>query len=174
MLIKTDFRRCAPPIGHLKPYMILCPCPDIGRDLTIRVNFLSHCYTEHFDPDQHDRTEIIIRDAGGPRVFCPIRHGLSLRLPGIVARLPDARVYQTAERRNYVYAVPLETEDGLYEMYFMLQRVERRQGTDLRLTVESAYPVNAPTPRPRRPNSIRFVVLARKVFLRQPVRFAPR
>lgn len=154
--------------------MIACPCDGMDRDLAVAVSFSNHCYTEGFDPTRHDNAQIIVRDGGGPRVFCPVRHGLSLRLPAIVDRFPDEKVYQTSSRRNYVFAVPLEIERQIYEVYFMLQRAETASMVDLRLTIESAYPVDAPTPRPKRPNAIRFKVLARKVLRRERIHFAPR
>jgi hypothetical protein len=83
----------------------------------------------------------------------------SPRLPQIITRLPGERVHQAAQRRNYVYAVPLDIERQDYEVFFMLQRAEKVPGIDLRLTVESAYPVDTPIPRPKRPNAIRFRVL---------------
>ena len=153
---------------------IACPCADIGRDLAVSVAFSNHCYTEGFDAERHGPEQIIARDAGGPRVFCPIRHGLSIRLPDIVTRLPDEKVYQTTQRRNYVYAAPLDIEGQVYDVFFMLQRAEKVPDIDLRMTIESAYPVDVPIPRPKRPNAIRFKVLAYKVLRREQVRFAPR
>jgi hypothetical protein len=105
---------------------------------------------------------------------CPIRHGLSIGLPEIVCALSDKKVFQTAEQRNYVYAVAIETPNHTYEVFFMLQRAERTPELDLRLTVESAYPVVSPTPLPKRPRAIRFTILAYKTFARQPVIFAAR
>ncbi len=67
----------------------------------------------------------------------------------------------------------MSANKGIYEIYFMLQRASGGS-TDLRLTVESAYPVVAASPVPKRPNKIRFAVLALKVFRREPVRFAVR
>lgn len=162
------------PIGHLAPMTIACPCEDIGRDLAILVSFSNHCYTEGFDGGRHDPGLIIVRDGGGPRVFCPIRHELSSRLPGIIRNFPTQKVYQTAQQRNYVYSAPLDIDGKIYEVFFMLQRAERLPGVDIRMTIESAYPADAPNPRPNRPNAIRFKVLAHKIVRRQPVRFAPR
>jgi hypothetical protein len=68
----------------------------------------------------------------------------------------------------------LSAGDQTYDIFFMLQRMARADGADLRLTVESAYPKGRPLVLPKRPNDIRFGVLAHKVFMRQPVRFAPR
>jgi hypothetical protein len=161
-------------IDHLAPASISCPCTDIGRDLVIGVAFANHCYTESFDGSRHDIEQIIVRDTSGPRVFCPIRHGLSLRLPEVVRQLPNAKVYQTTQQRNYVYAVPLEIEGHEYLVFLTLHRAKSEPGTDLWMTIESAYSAENPIPRPKRPNSIRFRVLAYKVLRRQPVRFAAR
>jgi hypothetical protein len=150
---------------------VACPCPDLDRDLTIRVVFSTHCYTERFDSDLHDIEQIICREHGRiPRVFCPIRHGLSFRLPEIVTRLPREKVYQTTQQRNYVYSVPLDIDGQAYEVFFSL-RVEKGS---LRMMIESAYPVEAPSPRPKRPNSIRFRILAYKTLCGEQVRFAAR
>ncbi len=160
--------------SHLAPGTIACPCDDIGRDLTIRVSYSNHCYTEGFDPARHDEGQIIVQEHGRSRVFCPIRHSLSFRLPGIVTGLPGQKVHQTTQQRNYVYAAPLDIEGQVYEVYFMVQRAETVPGVDLRMTIESAYPVGTPNLRRKRPSTIRFKILASKVFRREQVRFAPR
>ena len=67
--------------------------------------------------------------------------------------LPQGKVHQTSVGRNYVYATSIESGRRIYEVYFMLQW-EAQRGLDLRLTVESAYPVEVATTRPRRPNAI--------------------
>lgn len=163
------------PIGHLAPKMVACPCAQIGRDLAIKVIFANHCYTVAFSATEHSADQIILYNSPGrPRVFCPIRYGLSHRLPDLIEKLPSQKVHQTTQTRNYVYVVPLKVKDQVYEIYFMLQRAQAEDKADLRLTVESAYPVEAPPALPKRPASIRFIVLAHKVLTNQPVRFAPR
>ena len=98
-------------IGHLAPMEFNCPCPDLQRDLVIAVAFSNHCYSKSFDEAVHSAEDVIVYGAGSrARVFCPIRYELSIRLPAIVASLPEQKVYQTAEQRNYVFAVPLEIE----------------------------------------------------------------
>jgi hypothetical protein len=161
-------------ITHLAPTTITCPCEAIARDLLIRVIFTHHCYTEKYDPTVHAPQQILFTDAPDDhRVFCPVRHGLSHKLPVLVADLPKRRVHQTAQVRNYVYVVPLEIENQWYEIYFMLQRAAAEDEADLRLTIESAYP-NGGTNIRKRPRAIRFIVLAHKVLTKQPVHFAPR
>ena len=159
-------------IAHLAPMTLACPCPQIKRDLVIEVDFRNHCYTEKFDPGKHEQEQIILYDAPGrPRVFCPIRHGLSVRLPEIVSQLPNSQVFQTTQRRNYVFVTTLNISNQHYEIYFMIQRAESVHGIDLRLTVESAYPVITPSPMPKRPRKIWFGILALKVLKRQQIKF---
>jgi hypothetical protein len=161
---------------HLIPFRFNCPCPDINRDLSIRAHFANHhCYTRRYDPTIHTPEEIIVTEAKDRhRVFCPERYELSRRLPKLIPELPDKRVNQTSQSRNYVYVVPLEILGNPYEIYFMLQRAAPDDAADLRLTVESAYRSDGPPNLRKRPNAIRFVVLAHKVLTNQAVRFAPR
>jgi len=163
------------PLGHMTQRMeILCPCEQLERDLKIRVTFQNHCYTQKYDPNVHKSTDICLTEGKDRhRVFCPIRYALSHKLPSIVKELPSKKVLQTSQARNYVYAVRLELENKDYEIYFMLQLAQPEDEADLRLTVESAYPNGSHNFR-KRPNQIRFAVLAHKVLTRQTVRFAPR
>lgn len=56
----------------------------------------------------------------------------------------------------------------------MLQRAAKNAEADLRLTIESAYLAERGTNFNRRPNSIRFMILAHKILANQPIKFAPR
>jgi hypothetical protein len=134
-----------------------------------------HCYTRKYDPAIDDPDDIIVTEAKDRRrVFCPVRYELSLYLPKVLPELPNSRVHQTLQSRNDVYVVPLEIGENSYEIYFMLQRAAPDDTADLRLTVESAYRSDGPLNLRKRPNRIRFAVLAHKVLTNQPVRFAPR
>ena len=162
-------------VAHLAPRPITCPCTGLNRDLNIKVIFANHCYTEKFDESIHSKEEILLYDAPDrPRVFCPIRHKLSLQLPDIVAGLPTKKVHQTAQQRNYVYFASIEVTNQIYEVYFMLQRAQSDDEADLRLTVESAYADDGAPALLKRPNAIRFHVLAQKVLTNQRIKFAPR
>ncbi|OPY96833.1 hypothetical protein A5906_00485 [Bradyrhizobium sacchari] len=154
---------------------ITCPCELIGRDLLIEVDFANHCYTEKFVEGVHTIEQILLTEAEDRhRVFCPVRYGLSKQLPDLIKELPKCRVHQTSQSRNYVFVVPLKLQGKPYEIYFMLQRSAGGTAFDLRLTVESAYIDDDGSNVRRRPNKIRFVVLAHKVLTNQPVKFAPR
>lgn len=165
------------PVDHLHTGTVsfVCPCEELGRDIIVRVHFTHHCYTKAYDPREHAADQIVCYDAPQrPRVFCPVRYKLSLDLPAIVKTLATRRVHQTTVQRNYVFIVPLNVNNLLYEIYFMLQRALSDDKADLRLTVESAYPVAVTTPVPKRPNAIRFRVLAYKTLRNERIRFAPR
>jgi hypothetical protein len=162
-------------IAHLAPRFLLCASSALSRDIQIKAIFQNHCYTEKFDEAKHTRDEILCYDAPDrPRCFCPTRYELSRNLPALIDDLPTKRIHQTAQVRNYVYVASLNITNQVYEIYFMLQRAAPDDEADLRLTVESAYPKIIPTVLPNRPRAIRFRVLAQKVLLNQPVRFAPR
>lgn len=162
-------------IDHLAPMTIICPCAEAGRDLLIDVDFANHCYTKKFVEGFHAVEQILLTEARDRhRVFCPIRYALSKQLPGLIAELPKSRVHQTSQSRNYVYVVALKIEEKPYEIYFMLQRSARGAASDLRLTIESAYIDDEGSNVRKRPNRIRFMVLAHKVLTNQPVKFAPR
>jgi hypothetical protein len=163
-------------LDHLTSFTFDCPCPDIKRDLSIRVQFANHhCYTTKYDPKVHTPEQIIITEAKDRyRVFCPDRYKLSHQLPKLIGELPTKRVHQTSRSRNYVYVVPIEVGGSLYEIYFMLQRAAPADAADLRLTVESAYRNDGPLSLRKRPNAIRFAVLVHKVLTNQRVHFAAR
>jgi hypothetical protein len=162
-------------LDHLASFTLKCPCADIGRDLLIRVRFSSHCYTKGYDPEVHKPHEVVVREGKDRhRVFCPDRYQLSHSLRGRIEELPTKKVHQTSQSRNYVYIVPLEIGGNPYEIYFMLQRTVSGGGSDLRLSIESAYVPHGKLNARKRPNSIRFPVLAYKVLNNQPIRFAAR
>lgn len=163
------------PIDHLEQMTITCPCEVLDRKLVIEVSFANHCYTEKYVEGAHEVEQIILTEAEDRhRIFCPIRYELSKQLPELIKELPSKRVHQTSQQRNYVYVVPLEVQGRPYEIYLMLQRASSDSNADLRLTIESAYLNQGASNTRRRPNSIRFIILAQKVFFKQTVRFAPR
>ncbi len=106
------------------------------------------------------------------RIFCEQRYELSPNLAPIVKSFPEARVFQTWERRSYVYLAKVELgeEGGIYHVFFGLKR--RKAPGGVNLSIESAYrkdPSNY-TP-PKRPNSVRFGLLVEKVFAGHPLNF---
>jgi IS30 family transposase len=148
---------------------------DRGTEMTCHVRFSNHCFTEEFDPACHGQT-LLVMDHKRARAFDRRRYELSRNLPAMVAALPAATVHQTPERRNYLYYVTLAEPtdpDGLYQMFFTLRKAGRAGPQHLELFVESAYAA-AGTVRLKRPNAIRFAVLAWKIHKGEAIRFAPR
>ena len=159
-------------LSHLEPFTLTCATGARDEALQINVRFSNHCFTEEFDESRH-AGDLVVMDHKRKRAFDRFRYDLSKNLPDAIQLLPEVRVHQTFEQRNYVYAASITGLEGrIYEVYFTLRKAGG--GVDLHLFVESAYAVEYASPRANRPNAIRFKVLAGKVFKGQRVRFAPR
>jgi hypothetical protein len=137
------------PLQHLDPHIVPCPTtdPQLPNPLLINVRYSDHCFSEKFDPATHT-PDLLLPWSGAntrdPRAFDQVRHALSLALPGLIGKLPAARVNFTAEPRNYVYAAVLPYPDAKsghvpYGVFFQLKRVDGAGGVHLDLTVVSAY-----------------------------------
>lgn len=161
---------------HLEPFILRCPVPvGPGNPLHLQINvrFSCHCFSEAFDPARHD-PGVIVMDHKTPRAFDLRRYELSRFLPGLVGAFPERKVHQTYERRNYCYFQALAECDGqIYEVFFNIRRAAAGESHHLNLFVESAYPSEV-LHAAKRPNAIRFSILALKVFKNEPVRFAVR
>jgi hypothetical protein len=159
-------------LSHLEPFILACPTTVRESALRINVRFSNHCFSEEFREEVHAEG-LVVMDRKRKRAFDRVRYNLSRNLPQLIRQLPGAKVHQTFEQRNYVYAASVvDLEGHVYEVYFTLRRADG--GVDLHLFVESAYAVEQAAPRSKRPNAIRFKVLAAKIFKGEKVRFAPR
>ena len=155
--------------GHLNPFFFSCVCERIGRALSIEARFSNHVFTVGFDASVHQKSQIVIRDSSGARVFDQERYEMSLRLPELVRTLPNCKVTQNPVERNYVYAAVFP-EAGFYHAFFTMHKAEKPSG-DLKLHVESAYSKATPVPNYNPPRRIRFDALATKTYHKEPVRF---
>ena len=155
-------------LSHLEPFEISVTTPS-GAVRRVFVTFSSHTFTRGIEPA--DPAEYSCFDS---RIFCETRYQLSQELPGILQGFPSVRVFQTWERRSYVYLASVEagTEGGPYHVFFGLKKRHNQHPGGINLTVESAYrkDPSSYTP-PKRPQSVRFGLLVEKVFLNQPLRF---
>jgi hypothetical protein len=166
-------------LGHLAPLVLPCPRPASTpavneAPLRIEVAFSHHCYTVSTADDPAAAKTYHVAERGDVRLFNAARWELSrTHLPGMVLALPTARVEHTWELRNYRYALSTSLPDGSeYQMFFSLRR-SGNPDSDLRLFVESAYPI-PPASRPSGPGIIRFAVLAMKVLHGERIRHPPR
>ncbi len=91
-------------VPYLAPFRFTADNAKAVKELRIYVRFSNHCFSEAFDPARHSPDEPVIMDGRKRRVFCPDRHRLSFRLPGLIRGLatPGARVHETAARRNWM------------------------------------------------------------------------
>ncbi|MYA88710.1 MAG: hypothetical protein F4X97_09715 [Boseongicola sp. SB0662_bin_57] len=110
------------------------------------------------------------------RIFCPDRYEDSRLLKDIITGLPDARVYQTWERRNFVFlAVETPQRDDWYHLFFSLRKVGGKRNRHIEMRIESAYrQEDSPYAPQHRPNPVRFKILIQNVFTGRSLKFAPR
>lgn len=167
-------------LQHLDPHILECPTtdPQLPNPLLINVRYSDHCFSEKFSPTTHTPDLLLPwsrQNTPDPRAFDQLRHALSLALPGLIGDLPKTRVNFTSEPRNYVYAASVPhpdpaSENVSYGVFFQLKRVDGASAIHLDLTVVSAYSADDRTIGVRkRPEHIRFLVLAGKIYRRQPV-----
>ena len=157
-------------MAHLEPFEFRCPTPDESLR-RIRVLFSPHVFTRKYeDGDPHEGM------CFDDRVFCPDRYEDSHLLKGIITGLPDARVYQTWERRNYVFlASETPQRDDRYHLFFSISKVGDKRNRHIKMWIESAYrQENSCYVPPHRPNLVRFKVLIQNVFMERSLNFAPR
>ncbi|SNT42278.1 hypothetical protein SAMN05421763_11726 [[Luteovulum] sphaeroides subsp. megalophilum] len=157
-------------LSHLEPHDVPCVTPD-GHTRRVRVIYSPHVFTRGATP-QDPLTSLCF----DKRVYCPDRYRESFRLPGIVASFPNVKVFQTHEKRNYLFlAVDLPAQADRYHIFFEVSKEGGKRNRHVLLRVESAYrgDPESYTP-PKVPNSIRFAMLVQNVFLERPIDFAPR
>ena len=121
-------------LSHLEPHEFVCPTPD-GNSRRVRVLYSPHVFTR--EAWISDPASAVCFDN---RVYCPTRDSDSIDLPMIMAGLPTARVFQTWEKRNYVYlAIETPSPDDPYHIFFELNKVGGKRNRHIELRVESAY-----------------------------------
>ena len=158
-------------LAHLDPFRFDVSSNKVPRPLRINVRFTNHCFSEAFDPTKHPGDEPVVQDGQRRRAFCPDRYNLSQRLPALIRGLADpaTRVYETAARRNWMYAAIIEAPvvGTRYQVFFELRRTtpERRRLQDLDMVVESAYPADPNRPEPNILGPVRFALLAGALYL---------
>jgi hypothetical protein len=106
-----------------------------AQDIEIRVGYSSHPFTRQCAEGEHPHAAY--SKPHDPRVFCPDRYQLSLRLPAIIAGIETRRCYATNFKNYFVVdtfdILPPNTE---YWVFFNTRKAD--QGA-MRLFIESAY-----------------------------------
>jgi len=129
-------------LSHLEPLEVTFHSQKLGRNLTFRVRFANHVFTDHFKDGIHDPARLIM-DGKERRVYCQTRYDLSKRLPDMMRDLPNQAVARSRHGRNFVYATTLnDGQGGHYPCFFKLEK-ERATRHQIAIFVESAYGVTA-------------------------------
>lgn len=153
---------------HLEPFKFTIASQLAKRDLRVHVTFSSHCFSKGYDAQTHpDGEPINLDSAGRPRTFCAIRYRLSLGLPTVIQGLnhPQAKVRETAARRNWAFSMTIQDPAGPYHVFFEIRRAAKEKPQDLNLVIESAYHQTGLPPRLM--GKIGFMLLCSKVYMRQ-------
>lgn len=157
-------------LAHLDAFTFGCPTDFRAADIRIGVRYSNHCYTVGCGEDEEPGERLILDHHNNQRSFCDERYALSHELPGLIAALPTAKVWQSHEERNYLH-FSTKVGPAEYRIFFHLRKASAGADHDLALFVESAYPLAAASPTSRGRGQIRFAVLARKILLGEKIRF---
>lgn len=157
---------------HLEPFQMQVWSERARKELQVDVRFTNHCFSRGlYDGEDINEEQVFLDHNDQPRVFCPRRHELALDLPGFLQQMnhPKVKVYQTAARRNWTYMLEIEDPALPYYIFFALRRAPQTDVDDLKLTVESAYPVSEDFPAPNLLGRMGFQLLCGKTYLGEPV-----
>ncbi len=148
---------------HLSPFTFTVESTAAQKKLVVFVRFSLHCIAVKYGDIPHPAGFPIMLDNGGrERSFCHTRYELSKQLPCIIRGLVQKKVIQTASRRNWVYTLEIETPKGPYYVFFEIRR-SSRDGLDLDLFVESAYPKLTGSA-PKLLGKMKFAMLCGKIY----------
>lgn len=126
-------------IDHLDPFRFTLEMAATekypAKSVDVRVGFSCHTFTREPTADDGGLPLYHVREG---RVFCPVRHGLSLLLPDIVRSLP-ARSCYFARRDNYfVVETPALVQAGQeYRVFFDVRKIGTPDA--VLVYVQSAY-----------------------------------
>lgn len=158
-------------LSHLNPFVLRLSSTLARKTLGIGVRFSNHCFTQGYELGNHPEGFPVLLDAGHrQRSFCHVRYEYSFQLPTAIRGLLNskAQVWQTAERRNWVYSMKVENPNGPYHVFFELRR-SRNPEFELGMVVESAYPEDPKRGSPNILGKMGFALLCGKVYTGQPV-----
>jgi hypothetical protein len=122
-------------LTHLDPFILDIPPHGDGEQLKARVRFGSHTFTLKWDDNYIE--EYRIKDGKKSRCFCPVRHGHSKHLPGILQLACAGRVLFDPDQK----LVMLGNPPGAIMPYavFFEMTAARRQTYELDIVVVSAH-----------------------------------
>lgn len=121
---------------HLQPFVLKVPNVNPHSDpYKVRVQFGCHVFSKALEPA--DAPDLHVQDGSAVRCFCPIRHGQSRFLRGILRDAADKNVL-ISHSSNCCLLTPLPGLAGPYATFFDLRKAAARR-LDVHLMVRSAY-----------------------------------
>jgi hypothetical protein len=133
-------------LSHLRPLEFVVPSKKLRREIRVWCRFTTHCFTRK--PTAGEAGPVLLDEGRRPRMFCPDRYRLSLALPDAIRLLSagDRHVHQTAAERNWMHrhqvVVAVDDMPTPYQIFFSVRKAPRAAGSDVEMTVESAYPAD--------------------------------
>jgi len=155
-------------LNHLNPIDMSIDSEKSKRILRVHIVFSNHCFTKKL-LDGQCSSEVVFKEKNRQdRYFCPQRYDLSKSLPEIISSLnhKKVKVYQTTSRRNWLHSIKTQIDGQIYCIFFEIRR-SHKPTEDVRITVESAYPVSAKK-QPAVIGSMGFILLVGKIYLNEP------
>lgn len=134
---KFSFQGQDHPLSHLDQFdRVYAVSAD--RNVTIRVIFSHHCFTEETLPSHHPDLDFTLH-RNDPRSFSFRRHALSATLPSLIGTIMGGKVQMTTGV-NYVRLTTqmIGGQECDYSVFFSLDRANVA-GIDLLMRVRSAH-----------------------------------
>lgn len=151
------------PLDHLHPFIMrVSPKQPGAPSYRVRVSFGCHTFTKKLDGTE--TLDLVFVNGRERRCFCPLRHRLSLHLPGIIRGIATGKVC-FSKYGNYIFPANVP---GMVEPYGVVLNVTKADSADydVLLMVVSAHE----RPRfPKRPGQITFATLIGKTAKGEPV-----
>ena len=157
--------------NHLEPFQFLVATEARPGGARIDVRFSNHCFSETYNPATHSGSIVDVWDRGLRRVFSRQRYDLSLGLRGIVEALPTSPIFLTPEA-NFVRVITAGNK-GISEYRVYFNAKHGRDGSDVSLFIESAYPpdFSKQVLKPSQMTKVRFSVLVDKTIRGEKIKF---
>jgi len=121
-------------LKHLDPMVVHVPPSGNLAGYKVHVSFGMHTFTKDWDSVAH-RPDYRMVHKQDERCFCPVRHGHSQHLPGIVR---TATVAYFSQRADYLLINNLPGVVGQYAVFFKIMKATS-VNFDARMFVSSAY-----------------------------------
>ena len=124
-------------LTHLDPFtMYVTPSAQGAPSYRVLVSFGAHTFTR--DLQASDPAHMHFPDGNTLRCFCPLRHGRSSALPGMIKAAAAGRAYFTQSNDKFLVLQMTAGANAPYVAFFKLAQAHRTTA-DVGMFVVSAY-----------------------------------